>query len=214
MPLEPASDVVGILLAGGQSRRMGGGDKCLRTIGGKTLLQHAINRLRPQTAALALNANGDPCRFSAYGLPVLPDPIGGYAGPLAGILAGLLWAQRCHPQARWIASAASDTPFFPLDLVYRLREAVREQYPTIALAASEGRLHPVFGLWPTALADDLRRALEAGTRKILDWTNVHGAVSVEFAPVCYDDAHIDPFFNANRPEDLLEAERIAGSLAL
>lgn len=213
MAEKAAPEVIGILLAGGQSRRMGGGDKCLLNLGGKPLLQHVIDRLEPQTSDIVLNANGDPERFAAFGLPVIPDQVAGYAGPLAGVLAGLDWTRRHHPQARWIATAASDTPFFPRDFVERVLAAIGERYPAIGLAASGGRVHPVFGLWPTALADDLRQALAAGTRKILDWTDTQDTVVVEFAAATCDGGVIDPFFNANRPEDLAEAERFAGSSA-
>ncbi|MFP3920191.1 MAG: molybdenum cofactor guanylyltransferase MobA [Dichotomicrobium sp.] len=201
--------VIGVLLAGGLARRMGGGDKCLLPLSGKPLLSHAIERLEPQTDALVLNANGDPARFAAFGLDVVPDSVVGYAGPLAGVLAGMEWAKRNRPSARWIATAASDTPFFPRDYVARLLEKAQSHHPAIAMAASGGREHPVFALWPVALMGDLRSALESGTRKILDWTDRHTTLTVTFDMLAGPDGEIDPFFNANRPEDLELAERAA-----
>ncbi len=200
--------IVGVLLAGGQSRRMGGGDKCLLELAGKPLLAHAIARLAPQTDALVLNANGDPQRFAAFGLPIAADPVAGFAGPLAGVLAGLDWTQEHEPQARWIATAATDTPFFPKNLVAGLHGATCGKYPAIALAASSERSHPVFGLWPTELADDLREALESGTRKVLDWTGRHTTMIAEFPQVRIGAVMLDPFFNANRREELSHAERV------
>lgn len=201
--------VIGVLLAGGLARRMGGGDKCLLPLAGKPLLTHAIERLEPQADALVLNANGDPARFAAFGLDVVQDPIVGYAGPLAGVLAGMEWAKRNRPSARWIATAASDTPFFPRDYVARLLEAAQPHHPAIAMAASDGREHPVFSLWPVALISDLRAALEGGTRKILDWTDRHTTLTVAFEMIEGPDGAVDPFFNANHPEDLERAARIA-----
>lgn len=206
---EPDEAVIGVLLAGGLARRMGGGDKCLLPLSGRPLLAHAIERLAPQTGALVLNANGDPARFAGFGMDVMPDPIPGFAGPLAGVLAGMEWAKRNRPHARWIVTAASDTPFFPRDYVARLLEAAQPHHPAIAMAASGGREHPVFALWPVALCPDLHSALASGTRKILDWTDRHTTLTVDFAMLEGPDGPIDPFFNANRPEDLAAAARIA-----
>jgi molybdenum cofactor guanylyltransferase len=195
---------LGVILAGGQATRMGGGDKGMRTVAGRRLVDHVIDRLRPQVAGLAINANGDPSRFSEFGLPVLPDSIEGHAGPLAGVLAGLDWAAGQGVEA--IVTAAADTPFFPTDLVVRLQGAVG---PTgLALAASadgEGRLrqHPTFGLWPVALREDLRAALAGGLRKIVLWTERHGAGRAEFG------GPFDPFFNVNTPADIARAEELA-----
>ena len=200
--------IIGVLLAGGQSRRMGGGDKCLLELAGKPLLAHAIARLRPQTETLVLNANGDPQRFAAFALPVIADPVAGFAGPLAGVLAGFDWTRAHAPNARWIVTAATDTPFFPKNLVAKLHGATCEKYPAIALAASSERSHPVFGLWPTALADDLREALESGTRKVLDWTGRHTTMIAEFPQAVIGGTTLDPFFNANRREELSQAETI------
>lgn len=202
--MSAADGVLGLLLAGGQARRMGGGDKCLRLLGGRPILAHVVERTRPQVEALLLNANGDPARFAAFGLPVAADTVPGFAGPLAGVLAGLEWAAAHRPGTRWVASIATDTPFFPPDLVRRLREAAEREGAALACAASGGRAHPVFGLWPVALAGELRRALaEEGLRKIDAWTARYPLAAVEF-PV----AGVDPFFNTNRPEDLAEAERL------
>lgn len=211
MAMTSTEPVIGVLLAGGQSRRMGGGDKCLLPLAGKPLLQHVIDRLRPQVTAIVLNANGDPARFAPFGLDVVADSVEGFAGPLAGVLAGLRWARANNPQARWIVTAATDTPFFPRDLVARLLAAAGSQYPAIALAESGGRQHPVFGLWPTALADDLEAALQSGTRKVLDWTDRHTTVSAPFAAIEVAGRSIDPFYNANRPDDLAEAEAMIAS---
>jgi len=193
--------VVGLLLAGGLSRRMGGGDKALRELGGVPLLDHVVARLRPQVAALVLNANGDPARFARFGLPVVADSIEGFAGPLAGILAGLDWTAAHRPDCDHIASVATDAPFLPVDLVVRLASGLAAAEADLACAASGGRSHPVFGLWPVRLREDLRRAVvDDGIRKVDQWTARHNLVTVEFP-----DRPVDPFFNANRPEDLDKA---------
>ncbi|MEM7693843.1 MAG: molybdenum cofactor guanylyltransferase MobA [Pseudomonadota bacterium] len=187
----------GVILAGGLARRMGGGDKCLVPLGHAPMLTHIIARLRPQVDALALNANGDPTRFAAFNLPVLPDPLPDNPGPLAGILAGLTFAQA--QGASHVVSVAGDTPFFPADLVARLSAASAP----IALAATREdgtvRRHPTFGLWPVSAADDLLAALHDGVRKVVVFADAVGAETVVF-----DDD--DPFFNVNRPEDLEAAE--------
>ena len=202
------ANVVGVLLAGGQARRMGGGDKCLRRLTGRPLLSHIIARVAPQVERLVLNANGDPARFRAYELDVVADEIEGFVGPLAGVLAAMDWARVSAPGARWLASFPSDAPFLPPDLVERLLSAAGAQAKPLACAASAGRTHPVAGLWSLALAEDLRRALlEEGMRKIDRWTARHGVAEVNW-PV----EPVDPFFNANRPEDLAEAERLASLL--
>jgi molybdopterin-guanine dinucleotide biosynthesis protein A len=196
------ADVVGVLLAGGQARRMGGGDKSLRRLGDRTILEHVIERARPQVATLVLNANGDPARFARFGLPVAADVVEGFAGPLAGVLTGIEWARRNRPDCAWIATIATDTPFFPADLVALLGRAV--EGADLACARSGGRAHPVFGLWPVRLAEDLRRAmLGEEVRKVDVWTARYRLAEVDFAV-----DPIDPFFNTNRPEDLAEAERL------
>jgi molybdopterin-guanine dinucleotide biosynthesis protein A len=198
--------VVGALLAGGQARRMGGGDKSLRPLGGRPILARVIARAGPQVRALVLNANGDPQRFSGFGLPVAADLIAGFAGPLAGVLTGMAWARANHPECPWIATIATDTPFFPHDLVARLLAAVEGQDAELACAASRGRAHPVFGLWPVRLADALRAAMvEEAIRKVDVWTARYRLAQVEFPA-----GTVDPFFNTNRPEDLAEAERLLG----
>lgn len=208
----PREPVVGVLLAGGRARRMGGGDKCLLPLAGRPLLAHVIDRLRPQVSDLILNANGNPDRFASFGLAVVADPIEGFAGPLAGVLAGMRWAQARQPETRWIVTAATDTPFFPDHLVRQLVDATGGVYPSMALASSQGRTHPVFGLWPTALADDLAEALETGVRKVLDWTDRHAMVQASFAPVRLGGRMLDPFYNVNRPNDLTEADSLLASV--
>lgn len=198
------SEIIGVILAGGLSRRMGGGDKCLRDLGGRPILAHIIDRARPQVAALVLNANGDPARFAAFGLPVAADPIPDFAGPLAGVLAGLDWAAAHTPQCRFVASFAGDAPFLPRDLVARLVAEVEGRGADLACAASAGQAHPVFGLWPVDLREALRRAMiDEQIHKVDLWTGRYKLAQVEFPA-----DPVDPFFNANRPEDLAAAERL------
>ncbi|MEO1537338.1 MAG: molybdenum cofactor guanylyltransferase MobA [Pseudomonadota bacterium] len=195
------SPPLGVILAGGQARRMGGGDKGLLHIGKATLLDLVISRLSPQVAGLALNANGDPERFAGLHLPVVKDPIEDFPGPLAGVLAGLDWA--ADVGSTHIVTAAADTPFFPADLVPRLILAAETEGMPIALARTDNGRHPTFGFWPVSLRDDLRQALTDGVRKVVQWTDKHGTASAEFPVIGFD-----PFFNVNTPEDLLEAERL------
>lgn len=203
--MPPERRVLGVLLAGGLSRRMGGGDKCLCPLAGRPILQHVIDRTRPQVVGLLLSANGDPARFAAFGMPVVADVVQGFAGPLAGVLTGLEWARAQSPAITHVATFATDTPFLPTDLVERLISAAETAGTPFAAAASGGRVHPVFGLWPVALATDLRRALvDEGVRKVRLWAARHGVVSAEFAT-----DPIDPFFNVNSPEELEAAERMA-----
>jgi molybdopterin-guanine dinucleotide biosynthesis protein A len=191
---------LGVILAGGLATRMGGGDKGTLVLGGRSMLDRVIDRLGPQVDGLLLNANGDPARFAEYGLPVCADSLPGHPGPLAGVLAGMEWAAE-HGRSH-IVTAAADTPFFPEDLAARLSRAAETASTPIALAATHegGRVwrHPTFGLWPVSLRADLRAALEGGLRKVVLWTDAHGAASAAF-----DD---DAFFNVNTPEDLAEAE--------
>lgn len=207
---------LGVILAGGLATRMGGGDKGLLEIGGAPLLQRVIDRLAPQVAGVALNANGDPARFASYGLPVLPDSVSGFPGPLAGVLAGLDWA--AEQGANSIVTVAADTPFFPCDLVPQLLLAAEDAPHPLALACTPRsgdealksgggkriNRHPTFGLWPVALADDLRAALEDGLRKVVLWTDRHGAGEALFPADPFD-----PFFNVNTPEDLARARELA-----
>lgn len=203
---ETHGTVLACILAGGQSRRMGGGDKTLIDLGGKPMLSLVIERLKPQASRIILNANGDPARFEQYGLPVAADPVGDYAGPLAGILAGITYARDNLPGVRHVVSVAGDTPFFPQTLVSRFLASVPSERPVIALATSHDKLHPVFGLWPVDLADDLHNWLASGqSGKVLAFVDRHESVEVPFAE---DPAlGLDPFFNANRPEDLDKARR-------
>ncbi|MEJ6396842.1 molybdenum cofactor guanylyltransferase MobA [Yoonia sp. 208BN28-4] len=187
---------IGIILAGGQATRMGGGDKGLLRLGDTTIIDHVIARLDPQVDHIALNANGDPSRFD-LGLPVIADTIDGFAGPLSGVLAGLDYA--ASRDATHIVTAAADTPFFPCDLVPMLLLAAEESATGMALAASPSGRQPTFGLWPVALRDDLRTALEGGLRKVVQWTSRHDARMAEFP----DDT---AFFNVNTPDDLAAAQ--------
>ena len=196
--------IAGVLLAGGLARRMGGGDKCLRLLAGRPILGHVLGRVRPQVGPLLLNAHGDAARFAEFGLTVAQDVVDGHAGPLAGILTGMEWAAEHAPECRWLASFATDAPFLPGDLVARLMRAVEEESAKVARAASNGRAHPVFALWPVALAGELRKALVGeDIRKIDAFTARYKVATVEFAT-----EPLDPFFNANRPEDFAEAERL------
>jgi len=190
---------LGVILAGGQSRRMGGGDKSLLPLGKGCLLDHVIDRIEPQVGALCLNANGDAARFSTFGLPVVSDSVDGFAGPLAGVLAGLDWA--ADKKATHIVTVAADTPFFPPDLVPSLLLGTEKQGQPIALARTENGRHPTFGLWPVALREDLRGALENGVRKVVQWTDSHGTAMVDFPT-----GRFDPFFNVNTPDDLALAQ--------
>ncbi len=200
--------IPGVLLAGGLSRRMGGGDKGLRELSGKPLMLHALERLSRQASPVAINANGDASRFVAFGVPVIADATPDHAGPLAGVLAAMRWALEASPRPRFVITAACDTPFFPGDLAAQLLAAAGDTYPVIALAKSFAQVHPVFGLWPTLLADDLAEALSSGLRKVSDWVEWHPHVIVDFPPVRLGHALVDPFFNANTPADLAEAERL------
>jgi molybdenum cofactor guanylyltransferase len=195
----------GVLLAGGLARRMGGGDKPMRTIGGRTILDRVIARLKPQCDGLVLNANGDPKRFAAFGLPIIADTVQDFPGPLAGILAALDWTAANRPDVGWILSAAADCPFLPRDLVARLQQARIEQSAHLAVAASAGQTHPVIGLWSVALRDELRDALvKEDIRKIDRWT-----ARYRLATVTWPATPLDPFFNANTMDDIAEAERLA-----
>lgn len=191
----------GVILAGGQARRMGGGDKGLLKLGDATLLDLVIARIAPQVSRLALNANGDPERFADFHLPVIADTVPDFAGPLAGVLAGLDWA--AEDGATHIVTVAADTPFFPTDLAPRLQRAAEKAGAPIALARTVDGRHPTFGLWPVALREDLRNALSEGTRKIIRWAEKEGAASADFSA-----DRFDPFFNVNTPEDLSEAQRM------
>ena len=194
---------LGVILAGGQARRMGGGDKGLLMLDGQSLLSRVSARLSPQVSGLALNANGDPARFSDYNLPILADSVADYPGPLAGVLAGLDWA--AEQGAETIVTAAADTPFFPKTLVPRLIEASVGMAHPLVLATTpdveRGRIrHPTFGLWPVALRDDLRAALGEGLRKVVMWTIRHDGREALFS-----EDQTDLFFNVNTHDDLAQA---------
>lgn len=207
LPSPPASRVLGVILAGGLSRRMGGGDKALRPVAGRTALARVAGRLGPQCAAMVLSANGDAGRFAGAGLAVVPDGVPGFAGPLAGILAALDHAAAHRPDLADVASVAADTPFVPRDLVQRLLRARAEAGATLAIAASGGRRHPAIGLWPVALRAELRRALEAGERRVAAFAERH-----PLALAAWPMEPVDPFFNVNRPEDLATADALAALL--
>lgn len=196
--------IIGVILAGGQSQRMGGGDKCLRPLGGRALLAYVIERLRPQVDRLVLNANGDPARFAAFGLPVIADPLPDFAGPLAGVLAGMEWAAATLPEAHYIVTAPGDGPFLPRDLVDHLSRVLIAEDAELAVVSSAGQPYPVVGLWPVALREALRHALVVEDQHKVDaWTVRYRRATAEFPPV-----PLDPFFNANTPEQLAEAERL------
>ncbi|MCX7322085.1 MAG: molybdenum cofactor guanylyltransferase MobA [Hyphomicrobiales bacterium] len=196
---------LGLILAGGLARRMGGGDKPMRAIAGRRMLSRVIDRIAPQCDGLILNANGDATRFAAFDLPVVADDLPDFAGPLAGLLAGLDWAAAQRPDIRWIVSAPGDCPFLPQDLVTRLHEACSDQAAQLAVATSAGRSHPVVGLWDVALRHALRSALvDDGIRAVGRFLTRYRVASVDW-PV----DPVDPFFNANTADDLAEAERLA-----
>lgn len=196
---------LGVLLAGGLARRMGGGDKPMKTIGGRTILERVVTRLAPQCDELILNANGDPARFASIGLPIVADTIEGFAGPLAGVLTALDWTAAHRPDIQWVLSAATDCPFLPHDLVARLQRARIEQDTQLAVAASGGQIHHGIGLWNVALRDPLRHALVVeDIRRISRWT-----ARYKVATVMWPTVPLDPFFNANTIDDIAEAERLA-----
>src|SRR5690349_8447936 len=198
-------NIPGVLLAGGLARRMGGGDKPMRTIAGRTILDRVIARLKPQCDGLVLNANGDPARFAAFGLPVIADGIADFPGPLAGILAALDWAAANRPDLEFVLSAAADCPFLPRDLMSRLHGALEAEGAELAVAASGGQSHPVIGLWSVRLREQLRHALVVeDIRKIDRWT-----ARFKLATVTWPTTPLDPFFNANTMDDVAEAERLA-----
>jgi molybdopterin-guanine dinucleotide biosynthesis protein A len=196
---------LGVVLAGGLARRMGGGDKPARVVGGRTILERVIARMAPQCDGLVLSANGDPARFAALALPVVADDVEGFAGPLAGILAALDWMAAHRPATEWLVTVAGDCPFLPRDLVARLHQARTAQDRTMAVAASGGQAHHVIALWPVALRGALRHALvDEELRAVRSWMARHQPAVAE-----WPTAPLDPFFNANTPADLDEAERLA-----
>ncbi len=200
--------IYGVILAGGLARRMGGGDKPLRTVGGRTMLTRVIERLRPQCDGLVLNANGDPARFADTGLPVAADTVPDRAGPLAGVLAGLDWLAANTPRTEWAVTVGGDTPFLPPDLVARLASGRREAGAAVAMATSADRVHWTTALWPVALRPALRSFLvDESLRRAADFAERHAT-----AQVCWPVGRVDPFFNVNTPQDAMEAERMAALL--
>lgn len=203
--MSTSESVVGVILAGGLARRMGGGDKCLLPLAGKTLLQRTIDRAQPQVRSLLLNANGNSLRFARSRLPVVPDIYPNNLGPLAGIHAGLDRLQADDPNAEWLASFASDSPFFPTDLVARLLDAVTQKRAQLAIATSRNHTHPIFGLWHVSLIGKIESQLQANAMpRLQDWVREQRAVEVDFSADAYD-----PFFNINSPQDLYAAEPLA-----
>lgn len=197
-------NIIGLILAGGRGRRMGGVDKALLTIGGETLIARAISRARPQVSELLINANGDPARFAQFGLPVIADRVGGFQGPLAGVLAGLDWIRENRPNAKWLATFACDCPFFPTGMTGDLQAAAERENAEVAVSQSGERHHPVFALWNTSLAVSSESVLtDQGSRKMDDFIARFRNVRVRFS-----SDPVDPFFNINSPSDLAHAESL------
>ena len=205
MTLHPR--ILGVILAGGGARRMGGGDKGLADLAGKPMLAHVQARLTPQVARLILNANGPAERFHPFGLDIISDGGPGDQGPLAGLAASFAWAAAASPNISSIVTVSTDVPFLPLDLVQRLSEATQRS-TKVAVAASEGQTHPVIGLWPLTLAEDLVQWLRTGQRSAEAFAKRHGAVAVSFPPGLIAGHTVDPFFNANTPDDLAMARKL------
>lgn len=205
MPEGVVPPTAGAILAGGLARRLGGGDKVLRSVAGRTVLARLVERIRPQVTRLILNANDDPLRFAGLGLPVVADSLPGHPGPLAGVLAALEWVAVAEPATEWVVTVPGDAPFLPCDLVARLHSERDRGRATFACAASAGRTHPVVALWPVSVRDELRRAVTVdGIRKIDVFTRRHPVVAVEWPA-----EPVDVFFNVNTPEDLIEADCLA-----
>ncbi len=203
-PDHASPPTLGVILAGGLARRLGGGDKALRLVGGRTVLARLIERMTPQVTRLILNANDDPRRFEAAGLPVVADSLPGHPGPLAGVLAALEWAASSEPATGWVVTVPGDAPFLPHDLVTRLHADRSRSEATFACAASNGWTHPVVGLWPVSVREELRRAVAVeGVRKIDAFTGRQPSTAVEWPAT-----PVDPFLNVNTPQDLAEAERL------
>ena len=198
------NNTVGVILAGGRSQRMGGGHKCLLSLDNSTLLEHVIKRALPQVDRLILNINEDTNLFDAVNLPLVKDSINGFAGPLAGVLAGMEWSLENSPESKWIVTFASDTPFFPVDLVKNFLSVVDKTGAELVCASSKGRSHPVFGLWSVSLWEHLQKAImKEDMRRIDTWTSRYNLQTVDFVA-----GDRDPFFNVNRPEDLDEARKL------
>ncbi len=203
--MSPDPATLGVILAGGRARRLGGGDKALRMVGGRTVLARLVERVTPQVVRLVLNANDDPERFASAGLAVIPDSLPDYPGPLAGVLAALDWAAAFEPASPWILTVPGDAPFVPHDLVIRLHAERRRTGATLACAASDGRSHPIIGLWPVSVRHDLRHALTVDDiRKVRAYTQRYPTAAVDWPAL-----PVDPFFNVNELSDLAEADRLA-----
>ena len=196
------SEVTGVVLAGGRSSRMGGHEKALLDLAGRPMIQHVLARLRPQVGRIVVNANGDPTRFSGYCVPVVADTIEGYAGPLAGLHAGMAWAVAETPEAKFVASVAVDSPFIPTDLIARLKVALVAADAPCAIASSNGERHPVAGLWRVELLDALTASLEQNMRALHRFADAQGCAVAPFDPVDIGGAPVDPFLNINAPADL------------
>jgi len=202
-------ETFGLVLAGGLARRMGGGDKALIRIGNQTILERTLARLTPQVSGAVLNANGDLARFASSGLPVVADSVPDFAGPLAGILAGLDWVAANKPGVEWVVSVPGDCPFLPRDLVAKLHAAREREDKALACAHSGDWRHPVVGLWQVALREDLRHAITVeDLRKIEVWTARHGVALAD-----WPTEPVDPFFNVNTPEDVEKATKLAATEA-
>lgn len=199
------TEVAGAILAGGRSRRMGGNDKGLKPLGGKAMIAHVIERLRPQIGAMVINANGDASAYVAFEIPVIADVYGDFDGPLAGLFTAMCWTAAHCPNARWVVTAACDTPFIPADYVEKLAQAVLSAPDTIALAASGRGTHYVLGMWPLELAGDLVAWLARGERKVQLWVERHPHAIVRFPDT---STGTDPFFNVNTPEDFAAAAHL------
>ncbi len=198
------NDITCVILAGGLARRMGNIDKAMVELAGQPLLEQVLQRMASQTPSMIINANGDPKRFSRWELPVVADTVSDFPGPLAGILAAMEWTRTNRPESNWIVSVPVDTPFIPRDLIERFSQTITDNKAELSCAKSDGRTHPVVGMWPVALADDLRTALTVDNiRKVDLWTGRFNLVHSEF-----ETNPIDPFFNINRPEDIERAEQV------
>ena len=202
-------DILGVILAGGAGRRMfagGDGDKCLIDLAGRPVLAYVIDRFSPQVSQLILNANGDAVRFARFGLEVVADGDGSRAGPLAGFKAAMAFAETCDPRPQAILTATADAPFLPLDLATRLAAAMRDDRP--AIAVSNGQRHPATGLWPLNLHLSVDEALNEGRRRVESFAQHHDAIEVDFPFGDIGGRKVDPFFNANTPDDITEARAI------
>ncbi|MBV1875568.1 MAG: molybdenum cofactor guanylyltransferase MobA [Cycloclasticus sp.] len=205
---DKSSDIIGVILAGGLSRRMNNQNKCFIPLNGKPLFEYVLEKLSPQCDTILINSNEQNERLAAYQFPIVKDSLEGFLGPLAGILSAMEWAKQHKPESKWILTVPVDTPFLPDDLLSKLYQSVQTTHSELACACSLGRTHPVIGLWPTSLADDLRLALtKEGMRKIDLWTSRYKISQQDF-----NNDNLDPFFNINCNEDLIEAESLLKTL--